>query len=153
MRINKATINDIDLLIKLRLDFLKEENPGITKEQEVAIIAQLEDYLIKHIDMGSFIGLIGSMNSEIVSTVFLVIHEMPANPSNINGKTGTILNVYTYPIYRKKGYAHELMRIIIEQAKEEGLSSLNLSATAMGKSLYENLGFDDIPYSAMRLNL
>lgn len=153
MRIEKATAYDIDLLIGFRLDFLKEEFPELTIEEEKKIVCQLKEYLPKRLNTGDFVAYIAFVDNNVASTVFMTIHEMPANTSAPAGKIGTILNVYTYPQYRKNGYASKTMYQIIEEAKKKGISSLNLNATDMGKSLYEKVGFKDIPYSAMYLKL
>jgi len=153
MKIKKATIKDIDILIKIRLDFLKEEFPAMAIEEENRISCQLKNYFPKYLYSGDFVAYIGLVDDNVASTVFMTVQEMPANPSNMTGKSGTVLNVYTYPKYRKNGYASKIMIEIIEEAKRKGLFSLNLNATEMGKSLYEKLGFKDIPYSGMWLKL
>lgn len=91
----------------------------------------------------------------VISTAFLAISEKPVNPSFITGKTGTLLNVFTYPEYHRMGFATKLVCHIIDEAKQLGVSSINLSATQEGKPLYEKLGFTKpkLKYTAMRLQL
>lgn len=66
------------------------------------------------------------------------------SPSFITGKTGTALNVYTKPEYRKKGYAKKLMTMMLEDAKIEGVSIIEFKATEDGYSLYKSVGFEDV---------
>jgi len=57
-----------------------------------------------------------------------------------------VLNVLTYPQYRKMGYATKIMNFIIEEAKNHDVSYIELSASELGKPLYKKLGFlEDIP--------
>ena len=70
--------------------------------------------------------------------------EKPMSPSFITGKTGTVLNVYTKPDYRKKGYAKKLMTMMLEDTKAEGVSIVELKATEDGYSLYKSVGFEDV---------
>ncbi|TGE39393.1 GNAT family N-acetyltransferase [Desulfosporosinus fructosivorans] len=79
--------------------------------------------------------------------------ERPANPSFITGKTGTLLNVFTYPKYRRMGSATKAICKIIDEAKRLGVSSIDLSATQDGKPLYEKLGFIEPKCTQMRLQL
>lgn len=77
------------------------------------------------------------------------------SPSFITGKTGTVLNVYTKPEYRKKGYAKKLMNMMLEDAKAENVSNIELKATEDGYSLYRSVGFEDVvaKYHNMRISL
>ena len=92
---------------------------------------------------------------DIVSCAFLLIVDKPMSPSFITGKTGTVLNVYTKPEYRKKGYAKKLMNMMLEDAKAENVSNIELKATEDGYSLYRSVGFEDVvaKYHNMRISL
>jgi predicted acetyltransferase len=65
------------------------------------------------------------------------------SPAFINGRTGTVLNVYTYPQYRKQGYAKMIMKALLDDAKEMKLSVIELKATEAGYPLYRSVGFTD----------
>lgn len=81
---------------------------------------------------------------DIVSCAFLLIVEKPMSPSFITGKTGTVLNVYTKPEYRKKGYAKKLVTMMLKDAKAEDLSVIELKAKEDGYSLYKSVCFEDV---------
>ena len=80
---------------------------------------------------------------DIVSCAFLLIVEKPMSPAFINGKTGTVLNVYTRPAYRHKGYAGMIMKELISDARKMDLCTIELKATDEGYSLYRAAGFED----------
>lgn len=54
------------------------------------------------------------------------------SPAFINGKTGTVLNVYTKPEYRHKGYSKNLMNMLLKDADTMGLCIVELKATEDG---------------------
>jgi len=151
--IRKATMQDIDLLIRLRMDYLREDHGALQPDQEDAIKRQLTDYFPKHLQDGTFIGVLAEIDGAVVSVAYLAISEKPANPAFITGVTGTLLNVLTFPAYRKQGIATKVVRRIMEEAKQAGVSSIELSATASGRPLYEKLGFHPSKYTAMRVGL
>lgn len=142
MAIRKAEINDIDELIKIRIAYLKEDYGNILLEQIEQLKIQLKEYYANHIDR-DMIAYIAEENSEIISSVFLVIIEKPANPTFISGKIGNILNVYTKPKYRKKGIAGQLLKLAINEAREKKLSYIELKSTKAGFNLYKELGFEE----------
>lgn len=142
MVIRKAGINDINELIKIRIAYLKEDYGDISLEQIEQLKKQLKEYYSNHIDK-DMIAYIAEENNEIISSVFLVVIEKPANPTFISGKIGTILNVYTKTEYRKKGIAGQLLKLAINDAREMKLSFLELKSTEAGYNLYKELGFEE----------
>ncbi len=153
MKIYKAGLNDIEDLVQLRIDYLKMDKGSLSENDEKIIRAQSKIYFAKHIHLGDFVAFIAQIDGKIASAAFLVTQERPANPSFMTGVTGTLLNVITYPEYRKKGIASRVVQIIIKEAEDMGVSSIDLSSTEVGKTLYEKLGFATPSYTAMRLNL
>ena len=141
MVLRKATRDDIDELVKFRLGFLKEDFKDMTKEQQIRIKEELLDYFTRHIG-DDFIAYIAEENGEIVSSVFLVIIDKPANPHFLTGKIGNVLNVFTKCEYRKQGLASRLLNTMVEEAKTMQLSYLELMATECGYPLYKKIGFE-----------
>lgn len=153
MNLRKVNIDDLELLIKLRIDYLIEDRGSILPEEKEKIEEQLRQYLPNHFSDDTFIGVIAESNNEVMCVAYLAISEKPANPAFITGKTGTLLNVLTYSQYRRQGLATKVIYRIIEEAKQCGVSSIDLSATNDGKPLYEKIGFHVSKYTAMRLKI
>ncbi|MBE5887046.1 MAG: GNAT family N-acetyltransferase [Lachnospiraceae bacterium] len=143
MVFDKATIKDIDVLTDLRIAYLNEDLGVITDENLELMQATLPSYYEKHLNEDLMV-YVARDEMDIVSCAFLLIVEKPMSPSFITGKTGTVLNVYTKPDYRKKGYARKLITMMLEDAKAQGLSVIELKATEDGYSLYKSVGFEDV---------
>jgi hypothetical protein len=47
MNLRKASIDDIDLLIRIRIDYLNEDKGHLTEYKETAIRSQLAEYYIR----------------------------------------------------------------------------------------------------------
>ena len=60
---------------------------------------------------------------------------------NSSGEKAYIMNMYVKPEYRRKGVATNTLKLLIEDAKSKGITSISLEATKMGKTLYEKCGF------------
>jgi GNAT superfamily N-acetyltransferase len=149
----KMDINDLDLFIKLRLDFLMELVKDIDNKIVVKIKESLKNYFVKNLPENKFIGIICEYNNNVISTAFLSINEKAANPYFINGNVGTLLNVYTYPEYRRNGLSTKIMEIIIAEAKEYNLSEIDLEATNDGEKIYRRFGFKEPENKYMKLKL
>ena len=54
-----------------------------------------------------------------------------------------VLNVYTCPSYRRRGYAKRIMETLLDEAKKMEISVIELKATENGYPLYHSIGFVD----------
>lgn len=82
-----------------------------------------------------------SDNGIITAIISLCLFERIPYHENLSGSEGYILNVYTCPDFRKKGYAESLVREAIKYADENNIKRLWLSSSKNGKKLYTKLGF------------
>lgn len=105
MNVRLANLDDMDKLIKVRFDYFSAEGSALTDEQKDKMSTQLQEYYSKHLNQDFFAALIEDELGNVLSSAFMVVFEKPANLSWPTGKTGLILNVFTYPPYRKMGYA------------------------------------------------
>lgn len=143
MIFDKATLKDISVLTDLRIAYLQEDLGDIVGADLELINSSLPNYFEKHLNK-DLIVYVARDEMDIVSCAFLLIVEKPMSPSFITGRTETVLNVYTKPEYRKNGCAKKLMTMMLEDAKAEGVSVIELKATEDGYSLYKSVGFEDV---------
>ena len=141
MKFEKATIKDINMLTDLRLAYLQEDL-GVITDKEL-IQESLPGYYEKHLNKDLMV-YVARDDEDIVACAFLLIVEKPMSPSFITGKTGTVLNVYTKPEYRNKGYAKKLMTMMLEEATAQDVSVIELKSTEDGYLLYKSVGFEDV---------
>lgn len=142
-------IVDIDILVKLRFDYISTEIE-LSTEDRAKLEPKLREYFKQNVSEEKFTAYVMEVNGEIVSAAFLIIDERPAGFNNPNGRYGTIMNVFTYPEHRGKGYATSVVNYLIIDADAIFVSILDLYSTIEGKRLYEKLGFKQVEYSAMR---
>ena len=142
-------IVDIDTLVKLRFDYISTEIE-LNAENKATLEPKLQEYFKEYVLEENFTAYAMEINGEIVSAAFLIIDERPPGLNNLNGRYGTIMNVFTYSEHRGKGYATALMNFLIVDADAIFVSVLDLYSTKAGKRLYEKLGFKEVEYSAMR---
>lgn len=154
MIIDKAFDKDIEELVGLRLAYLQEDMGTVSEQDMQCLQTALPKYFRNHLNRDLFV-YIAREAEEIVACAFLLIVEKPMSPAFLTGKTGTVLNVYTKPEYRKKGYARQLMNELLLETKEKGLSVVELKATEDGYHLYKSVGFEDVvsKYHNMRFTV
>lgn len=133
----KADFNDIDELIKIRIEQLKEEGA----KADFDLSGYLNIYYKTHIIDNSFVSWIAKENDKIIATSGITFTHKPPYYSNPYGNIGIISSMYTNKNYRRMGIAKELLNKIINEAKLSNCNVVQLKASDMGVFLYENYGF------------
>lgn len=142
VNVEKAGTGDIDALVELRIAYLREDNGSLENSDLAAIRKDLPGYYQEHLNRDLLVYVIRDRKT-IVSCAFLLVVEKPMSPAFINGKTGIVLNVYTRPSFRRKGYAGAIMNALIDEAKEKEIAVIELKSTEDGYPLYCSVGFTD----------
>lgn len=153
MFFEKAAKEDIEQLTNIRIAYLIEDNGELNENELMIIKRDLPNYFMRNLNKCIF-GYLAKEKDDIVACALLLVVEKPMSPTFITGKTGTVLNVYTKPEHRNKGYARTLMKMLLVDATEMGLSVVDLKATDAGYKLYESIGFEDVKskYHLMKWN-
>lgn len=139
----KATIEDIDDLIKLRITFIKEIM-NIDHDHDDQLVGEaLKDYFNKTLKDNNFISWLAIEDDKIVGTSGLSFYTLPPSYKNVTGNVAYIMNMYTIPSYRGRGIATYLFEKIVLEAKSRGFKKICLHATEMGKPLYTKFGFKE----------
>ena len=67
--------------------------------------------------------------------------EKPPYFSCPSGKIGLLSSMYTLEAYRRKGIAKELLKRVVDEAKQYGCGAVQITASDMGVLLYSDFGF------------
>lgn len=137
----KATIQDIDLLTKSRIEVLRAANqlPDDVDMSEVEI--QSYDYYKKALTDGTHTAYLVFDGDRFVGAGGISYFRVMPTYHNTSGRKAYIMNMYTNPDYRRKGIACKTLKLLVADAKEKGITAISLEATDMGRALYEKYGF------------
>lgn len=141
IQIRLAVPADIPQLCKLRLAYFDEEFGTLPADKTAAIKAHLPAYFTAHLGRDCIAAAAEAEDGTLVSSALLTVIEKPANPFFPCGRSGYVLGVFTEPEYRGQGLATQIMTLILQEAKRLQLDTVTLSASDMGKPIYEKLGF------------
>ncbi len=142
MDVERANAGDIDALVEMRLAYLLEDNGFLSDGEVAAIRSGLPGYYREHLGKDLVVFIVRE-GQAIVSCAFLLEIDKPMSPAFLSGRTGTVLNVYTRPSHRRRGYAALLMKALLAEARNRDLSVVELKATEDGYALYQTVGFSD----------
>lgn len=142
MNIRKLCVDDVESFLNLRLNLFYELKEIELNEDIEDLKKSTRDYYLKNIDK-NLISYGVFEEDKIVSIGSLCIFERIPYIENLSGKEGYILNIYTLPEHRKKGYGKNITEKLLEYSKDIGIKKLWLNASDEGKKLYTKLGFKE----------
>ena len=134
----KTTKADMKILMKLRLEMLREVN-GLSGEYEYDEKFIFESR--RYFESGEQTTVIASDGETLVGCASLSYTWIMPTFSHPTGNRAHLMNVYTRADYRRRGISKKMVEILIDEAKENGVTEISLDATEMGRPLYESLGF------------
>lgn len=97
-----------------------------------------------------FFAVLATVDDEPARVGMLAINEFPANPSLTaisatdafpTGRICTVLNMWTRPAYRRRGFATAVMKMLLDLGRERGAPRIELLSRTMALPLDESLGF------------
>jgi GNAT superfamily N-acetyltransferase len=148
----KATVDDLEALARLRWAMQVErqvDHPSDPQTWET-YLAAYRDAFAEQISHGGFDAWLAEDNGQVVSCVVLLWWRTPPIYNQLVRRRGMVSSVYTLPEYRRMGISRQLMLMLIARAKELEIYRLVLWASAMGRPMYEGLGFE--PSHSMELD-
>lgn len=141
MELVRAGMADINRLVQVRLDFLRSFR-AVDPAVEDTLREESRAYFVRHLESGGLLALFAMDDEQLLGTAFLSVYERPPSDRIPYARFGRLTNVYTYPEHRGKGCARALVKELLHLAKQDGLASVELSASDEGIALYRKLGFN-----------
>ena len=141
MHIRKATIDDLNIIVKLRKQQLIDEgsNPIIDIDHD------LETFFTNVITDESLYQLLAVENEEVIATGAIIYYPFPPSYINQSGERAYVTNIYTHPNFRGRGIAQQNISLLIKDAEARDIKKIFLAASPLGKPVYKKLGFEEAP--------
>ena len=119
----RLTENELDTFINMRINQLREEGA----KEEIDLVPALKDYYTRHMADGTFVSWLAFDGDDIIGTSGMSF--------------GLLSSMFTNPNYRRKGIAKELLSRVVNDARDYGCGTIQITASDMGVKLYTDFGF------------
>lgn len=133
----RLTERELNTFIDMRIHQLREEGA----KEKIDLMPALRDYYDRHMADGTFVSWLAFDGDRIIGTSGMSFVEKPPYFGCPSGKMGLLSSMYTNPDYRRKGIARELLFRVVQDAKEYGCGTVQITASDMGVKLYTDFGF------------
>ena len=134
----KLSEEELDVFIEMRINQLREEGA----KEDIDLKPALLDYYKRHMKDGTFVSWLALDGNNIIGTSGMSFVEKPPYFGCPSGKIGLLSSVFTNPNYRRNGIAKELLSRIVNEAKQYGCGTIQITASDMGVKLYTDFGFE-----------
>jgi len=140
MEIKKTSSNDIETLMKIRLEMLRivnhlKEDSSFDKK----LIECSKEYFLNG-NQTTVFAMDGNKIAGCATLSYITVMPTFDHPT---GKRAHLMNVYTRAEYRRQGVGKLMVQFLIDEAKSRGITEISLDATEMGHPLYKSLGFNE----------
>lgn len=138
IRYKRLTEKELNTFIHMRINQLREEGA----KEEIDLVPALNEYYTRHMADGTFVSWLALDEGNIIGTSGMSFVEKPPYFGCPSGKIGLLSSsMYTDPEYRRRGIAKELLSRVIDDAREYGCGTIQITASDMGVKLYTDFGF------------
>ena len=134
----KLSEKELDVFIEMRINQLREEGA----KEDIDLKPALLDYYKRHMKDGTFVSWLALDGNNIIGTSGMSFVEKPPHFGCPSGKIGLLSSMFTNPNYRRNGIAKELLSRIVNEAKQYGCGTIQITASDMGVKLYTDFGFE-----------
>ena len=138
--IRRATLDDVPVITQHRhLMFAAME---VTTEAHLCKMdAAFEPWVRSRLADGTYIGLLMEENGKIVAGAGVWLMDWPPHYLHLEPRRGYLLNFYSAPEARGRGFARQLLAAAVAECRSRGIHTITLHASAAGRPIYERFGF------------
>ena len=133
----KLSEKDLNTFIEMRINQLREEGA----KEDIDLKPALLDYYTRHMKDGTFVSWIAVDYGKIIGTSGMSFVEKPPYFGCPSGRIGLLSSMFTNPNYRRRGIAKELLNRVVDEARDYGCGTIQITASDMGVKLYTAYGF------------
>lgn len=133
----KLTQSELDTFIRMRIKQLREEGA----KEDIDLYPALKDYYTRHMADGTFVAWLAFDGNKIIGTSGMSFVEKPPCFGCPSGRIGLLSSMFTDKEYRRKGIASELLKRVVDEARNYGCGTVQITASDIGVKLYTAFGF------------
>ena len=134
-------MGDIALLTETRVKILRAVNKLPEDADMGEVERQAREYYARALRDGTHTAYLVFDGDRFAGAGGVSFFQVMPTYHNPSGRKAYIMNIYTSPAYRRRGIAYKTLDLLVQDAREKGITAISLEATDMGRPLYEKYGF------------
>jgi len=140
--LRRATVADAELITRQRHQMFAD-NDLATEAAYAAMDANFLPWITERLADGRYVGLFleDDATHEILSAAGIFYMDFPPHFLDPAPVRAYLLNFYTAPAARGRGYAKQLLKACVDECHSRNIQVITLHASKFGKPIYEKFGF------------
>jgi GNAT superfamily N-acetyltransferase len=135
-----ATSDDAGLIAAHRHSMFQDNN--FASESHLAEMdTTFEPWVRERLVDGRYIGLLLEEDGRTLAGAGIFIQDFPPHWMDIQPTRAYLLNFYTAPAARGRGFAKQMLKLCMEECRTRGIGVVTLHASPFGRPIYEKFGF------------
>ena len=144
IEIQRGTLDDLGLLMEWRMRVLHEVFSIPPDDAMTELERENRAYYQAALPTERHIACFANVDSQIVGCGGVCIYQEMPSPDNPSGRYAYLMNIYTLPVFRGQGVGGAVVRWLIGQAEQRGITKIYLETSESGRPLYQKLSFTDM---------
>ena len=103
--------------------------------------AAFEPWVRTHLADGTYVGLFLEEDGKVLTSAGIYFMEFPPHWMDPEPLRAYLLNFYTIPEARGRGYAKQILAAAVAECRTRGPRVITLHASRFGRPIYERFGF------------
>jgi GNAT superfamily N-acetyltransferase len=138
--IRRATVDDAALITAHRHRMFAD-NQFASEDHLAQMDTAFEPWVRQRLADGTYIGLLLEDDGQILAGAGAFFQDFPPHWMDFEPTRAYLLNFYTAPEARGRGYSNLLLRAAVEECRTRGVKVVTLHASRFGHPIYEKFGF------------
>ncbi len=140
-RIRRATVRDLDILVRHRRGMWADMGVGTKRELDEADRIY-KKWARQRLKTGRLVAWLAENNDgAVIGSGCIWMQPTQSRPGANRAIQPYLLSMYTEPAFRGKGVASKIVDEAVKWSKKSSFSRILLHASEKGRSLYANKGF------------
>lgn len=136
--VRMASAQESDLVASLRIEFIEE---GDGSALPLPLAEATRKWMRDLTALGQMQSWIAEDEEGTIGVVTVRIRGASPREDDLVGREAYVHNLYVRSKHRRGGVGRALMKALMDWCEEQGYNRVALRASAMGRPLYEQLGF------------
>jgi len=148
--LRRATLDDAALITSHRHRMFAD-NKFADEDRFAAMDATFLPWLTERLADGRYLGLLLEEDGQILASAGIYFLDFPPHWMDIEPRRAYLLNFYTHPDARGRGYAKLLVQAALDECRAHHVGVVTLHASPFGRPIYEKFGFKSSTEMMLRL--
>ena len=151
--IRRASPDDATLIARHR-HLMFADNNFASEDHLTRMDATFEPWVRSHLADNSYVGLLleDEATKQVLAGAGILFHDFAPHWMDIQPIRAYLLNFYTAPEARGRGYSNQLLRAAVDECRNRDVAVVTLHASKFGRPIYEKFGFTQSTEMMLRLD-